>query len=358
MIDPTQLGSRRSSFADYDDYLDDLIARGGTDGLPVVPPTPRRVAEALDAAGLAPDAVLGGIPTREVVITAEPVAINAVMAGCRPEYVPIVVAAVRAMCHELANAHGTLATLAGAWHPVIVNGPIAARLGFNAGTGCLGPGTRANATVGRAMRLAMRNVAHAVPGFTDRGAYSHPARYSFCFAEDEALMSWNPLHVERGWNADDDVVSVTAVMDTYTFHSTTQNPESLIVELAHLSRSRSIVWNEFLGETRTVLFLIGPKHRRVFESNGWSKADVRAALFPLLTAEHTFPPGVEATWGAVSTGDADELSWALPCPENIHLIACGGPGDESQVLYPHQGTTVSAQITTDGTPGRTVPAER
>jgi hypothetical protein len=347
---------RALSFDDYDQFLDDIVARGGSDGLPVVPPTRARVHAALAAAGLEPDDVLGEIPTREVVLDAERVAINAVMAGCLPEHLPVVAAAARAWSHPLANGHGTTATLAGSSHPVIVNGPIARRLGFNSAAGCLGPGTRANATVGRALRLIMRNMAWAISGFSDRAAYSQPGRYSFCFAEDERATTWSPLHVERGWAADDDVVTVSSNTDTFTFGEDHDEPERLLDGLVSLARARPIHVDHFVGEWRSVVVVLGPRHRAVLEGHGWSKADVRSYLHPRLTAPHTFGPDRYAVWGSDQTGSAGEYAFYLPRAENILLIAAGGPSSPTLVLYPHQSCSVSAEITTNGRPGRMVPA--
>jgi hypothetical protein len=346
---------RNLGFDDYDAFLDDLVARGGTDGLPVVPPTKARVRAALDAAGLEPADILGEIRTREVVLDAERVAINTVMAGCRPEYTPVVVAAVRAWSHAIANGHGTTATLAGSAHPVVVNGPVARQLGFNGAGGCLGPGHRANATVGRALRLVMRNMAWAIPGFSDRAAFSQPGRYSFCLAEDEKGTAWNPLHVERGWAAEDDVVTVASNTDYFTFAGDGDDPELLLDRLASLARARPIHVDRFVGEWRSVLILVGPAHRRVLEGHGWSKAAVRAYLHPRLTAPHTFEPDRRAVWGTEPTGSVGEYAFYLPRAENIHLIAAGGPASPTLVLYPHQSGAVSAAITTDGTPGRMMP---
>jgi hypothetical protein len=353
---PMTFSQRVLTFDEYDAFLDDVTARGASDGLPVVPPTKARVRAALDAAGLEPADVLGQIPTREVVLDAERVAINAVMAGCRPEYLPVVAAAVRAWSHPLANGHGTTATLAGSAHPVIVNGPIARRLGFTGGAGCLGPGNRANATVGRALRLVMRNMAWAIPGFSDRAAYSQPGRYSFCFAEDEGATTWNPLHVERGWAAGDDVVTVASNTDYFTFADDTAEPEPLLDRLARLARARPIHIDRFVGEWRSVLIVVGPAHRRVLESRGWSKADVRSYLHPRLTARHTFEPARPAVWGSEPTGSAGEYAFFLPRAENIHLIAAGGPTSPTLVVYPHQSGAVSAAVTTNGAAGRMVPA--
>src|SRR5262249_45685433 len=183
-------------FADYDAAQEAFFERGWTDGLPIVPPTPDKVQRFLEYNGLHPDDVLGSVPTREVTVYAEGVAANAVMAGCKVEYFPVVVAATRALLEEKANFHSTTGTLGGAAHVVIVNGSIRAALEIECGQGCFGPGFRANATIGRAVRLVIRNVGYSIPGLLDRGTFSTPLRYSFCFGENEEDSPWVPLHVE------------------------------------------------------------------------------------------------------------------------------------------------------------------
>ncbi|MCY3890912.1 MAG: hypothetical protein OXG50_13585, partial [bacterium] len=173
------------SYDSYEALVEDYFEKGWTDGLPIVPPTPEMVAIFLERAGLSGDEVLGTVPTREVTCTAEQAAANAVMAGCLPEYFPTVVAAVRAHLHPKGNCHSTTGTLSGAAQAVIINGPIRNELGVVSGAGCFGPGFRANATIGRALRLVIRNVCRAIPGFLDRASYSTPVRYSFCFGENE-----------------------------------------------------------------------------------------------------------------------------------------------------------------------------
>jgi hypothetical protein len=349
---------RAELFADYDAFYEGFARAGASDGLPMVPPTRERVDACLAAAGLEPGDNLGEVPTREAVLDAERAAANAVMAGCLPEHMPVVAGAIRAWCHPKANAHGTTATLAGAAHAVIVNGPIRRRLGIQCGAGCFGSGWRANAAIGRALRLVIRNMCHARPGFSDRAAYSLTARYSFCFGEDEEGTKWNPLQVERGWDAGADVVTVHSFTDHYVLRDTASaRPEALLDRLSSLARSRPIHVDNFVAEDRSVVIVVGPAHRRILESAGWSKADVRAYLHPRLTARHTFATSEERhVQGSAPTGNTGEFDFHLPQAKNIHLVAAGGDGDaQSVVFYPHQATTVSAQITTDGKPGRIQP---
>ena len=199
-------------YRDEGALLEDYYARGWTDGLPIVAPTPERVEQFLAAAQLSPETVLGEVATRDVVVTAEHAAINAVMAGCRPEYMPVVIAAVRGHLREKGNCHSTTGTLSGAAQVVIVNGPARQALDINGTAGCFGPGWRANATIGRALRLVIRNVCRAIPNFLDRATFSTPARYTFCFGEDEEGSDWLPLSVERGVPAGTSAVTVASMM--------------------------------------------------------------------------------------------------------------------------------------------------
>lgn len=204
----TGLLSPRHSYPAYSELLEDYHARGWTDGLPIVPPEPDMVLALLDAGGLDAADVLGEVPSREIVVTAEDAAINAVMAGALPEHMPVIAAAVRALLHPDQVAHSTTATLMGAMQIVIVNGPLRNDLGIKCGQGCFGPGFRANASIGRAVRLLIRNVLRSIPGELDRAVFSTPGRYAFCFGEDEEYVPWRPLHVERGLAADLSAVTV------------------------------------------------------------------------------------------------------------------------------------------------------
>jgi hypothetical protein len=201
----------------------------------------------------------------------------------------------------------------------------------------------------------MRNMAWAIPGFSDRAAYSQPARFSICLAEDEEATTWNPLHVERGWSSVDDVVTVASNTDYFTFASDVQQPERFLDELSSLARARPIHVDFFVGEWRSVVILVGPRHRQMFEQIGWSKADIQAYLHPRLTAPQTFDTEMEY-WGTAPTGSVGEYQFYLPRAENILLVAAGGPDSPTLVLYPHQSSAISAAVTTNGMAGRMVPA--
>ena len=183
---------------------------GWGDGLPLVPPTQGRVAQFLEAAGKASGEVVGEIPERRREITAGKVAANAVMAGCLPEYMPVVLAATEAMLAPAFNLVGPSSSMGGSAVLVIVNGPVAQKIGVNSRNNLFGPGNRANATIGRAIRLILMNACAAIPGLFDRSVIGHPGKYTYCIAEAESETHWNPLHVERGFKTGQSTVTVFA----------------------------------------------------------------------------------------------------------------------------------------------------
>jgi len=172
------------------DEAEAMFQRGWTDGLPVVPPTKARVLAMLEGTTRSPEEVIALTPPNLAECTVEKVAINAVLAGCRPEYLPVVLAAVEAVCTDEFNMHGIVATTMGVGPVLVVNGPIAQRIGMNSGVNALGQGNRANLTIGRALQLVIRNVGGGRPGEVDRATHGSPAKLSFCFAEDEAGSLW------------------------------------------------------------------------------------------------------------------------------------------------------------------------
>ena len=186
-----------------------MFERGLTDGLPVVPPTPERVMRMLTGTRRDPREVIAIVPPNLAPVTIEKVAANAVMAGCKPEYLPVVIAALEAVCTDEFNIHGIMSTTWGATPVIVVNGPIRHRLGMNMGMMALGYGNRANATIGRAVKLVLRNVGGARPGDIERiDARRHRASSPTCFAEWEERSPWEPLHVERGFEQEESVVTV------------------------------------------------------------------------------------------------------------------------------------------------------
>ena len=192
--------------------MEALFERGWSDGLPVVPPTEARVLRMLEGTTRDPQDVVAIIPPDLIPATVEKIAINAVMAGCKPEYLPVVLAAVEAACTDHFNIHGLLCTTYYSGPVVMVNGPIARRIGMNGGVNCLGQGNRANSSIGRALQLVIRNIGGGRPGEIDRAAFGSPGKHTFCFAENEAELpaGWLPLSVEAGFGPDASTVTLFA----------------------------------------------------------------------------------------------------------------------------------------------------
>lgn len=285
------LRARRVATGALEDEFELAYDRGWTDGLPVVPPTEARVLRMLEGTTRAADEVVAIVPPDLVACTVEKVAINAVLAGCLPEYLPVVLAAVEAACTDEFNGHGLLATTYFSGPVVIVNGPIRRAIGMNSGGNVLGQGNRANATIGRALQLVIRNVGGGVPGGVDRATLGNPGKYTFCFAEDEEGSPWEPLSVERGVAPSQSAVTLFAG----------EAPRGLVDQL---SRTAESLARSLAGCLRTVahpklalgfdaFVVISPEHARVFRQAGWSKGRLRGELLSLLTR-----PGSELVRGA------------------------------------------------------------
>ena len=208
--DASKLAARRVRMPADLDPFEFIDQQGLTDGLPVVPPTEERVARMLAGTSRQPGDVVADVPPNLAPATVEKVAINAVMAGCKPEYLPVVIAAVEAACTDAFNLHGVLATTYFVGPLLIVNGPIRQRIGLNCGRNVFGQGTRANATIGRALQLVVRNVGGGRPGEVDMSTLGQPGKFGACIGENEELSCWEPLHVERGFDRDQSTVTVFA----------------------------------------------------------------------------------------------------------------------------------------------------
>jgi hypothetical protein len=285
------LRSRRVQLAPLEDEMESAFDRGWTDGLPVVPPTEARVLRMLEGTSRASDEVVAVVPPDLVDCTVEKVAVNAVMAGCRAEYLPVVLAAVEAACTDAFNGHGLLATTWFSGPMIVVNGPIAPAIGMNSGINALGQGNRANATIGRALQLVIRNVGGGKPGGVDRATLGNPGKYTFCFAEDEEGSPWEPLSVERGFPAGTSTVTLFAAGGVHGLaDQLSRTPESLARSMAASLRS---VFHPKLVIGFDACLVISPEHGRVFREAGWTKARLRQELKELLTID-----GVELVRGA------------------------------------------------------------
>ncbi|HMC42764.1 MAG TPA: thioredoxin family protein [Acidimicrobiales bacterium] len=317
-----RLRSRRVELGGLEDEAEAMFARGWTDGLPVVTPTEARVLRMLEGTTRPPDEVVAVVPPDQVRCTVEKVAVNAVLAGCLPEYLPVVLAAVEAACTDEFNMHGVLATTYFPGPVVVVNGAVARAIGMNSGLNALGQGNRANATIGRALQLVVRNVGGGRPGEIDRAALGNPGKYTFCFAEDEAGSPWEPLSVERGLPAGASAVTlfagggVQAMVDQLS-----RTPESLARSLALCLRA---VAHPKLVLGFDAMLVVSPEHSRVFKEAGWDKARLRTEFDSLLAL-----PGHELVRGAggIAEGVPEALaSSTLPKfrPGGLLIVHAGG----------------------------------
>jgi len=256
------------------DYYYDL---GMTDGLPIVPPTPERVEAMMHFCDRSPLDVVGSIPPGHGLATIETLAVNAVMAGCQPEFFPVIVTAVEAMLETNFNLLG----IQGTTHPVaplvVVNGPIAKELCINSGSGCFGPGWKANATIGRAIRLILMNIGGGYPGKTDKSTLGGPAKYSYVIAENEAESPWNPWHVDHGYDRE---TSTVTVMGCEAPHNINDHAALNAVELMTTICSTFAVsgCNNIYLHGDPVLIL-GPEHAATIAADGWDKNRVKRYLW-------------------------------------------------------------------------------
>jgi hypothetical protein len=318
----SKLKARRVELAALEDEMEACFERGWSDGLPVVPPTEARVLAMLEGTTRAPDEVVCAVPPDLAPCSVEKVAINAVMAGCKPEVLPVVLAAVEAICTDEFNIHGVLATTMPVGPVVIVNGPIRHKLGMNSGKNVFGQGNRANLSIGRAVQLVVRNVGGGRPGEVDRATFGNPGKLSFCFAEDEESSPWGPLSQDLGIDPGIDTVTVF----------TGEGPRSVVDQA---SRTADSVARSFAVNLRAVhhpklligfdcLLAVGPEHAALFREAGWSKQQLQARLMELLMV-----PGREVVRGAggIEEGMPEALANAtLPKfrDGSLLIVHCGG----------------------------------
>ena len=317
-----RLRSRRVALGPAEDEIEALFARGWSDGLPVVPPTEERVLAMLEGTTRDPQEVVAVVPPDLVPCSVEKLAINAVLAGCRPEFLPVVIAAVEAVCTDAFNMHGVLATTMPAGPVVIVNGPIRRAIGMGSGRNVFGQGNRANLAIGRALQLVVRNVGGGRPGEIDRATFGNPGKLAFCFAEDEEGSPWEPLAQALGAAPGANSVTVFAgegprcIVDQVS-----RDPESLARSFAGCLRA---LHHPKLVLAFDCLLAVGPEHARVFREAGWSRKQLLDRLGALLQI-----PGEELVRGAggIAEGLPESVRGAtLPKfrPGGLLLVHCGG----------------------------------
>jgi hypothetical protein len=316
------------------DELEEMFERGWTDGLPVIPPTAERVEAMLG--GRDADESLGLIPPAMGEATLARVAACAVLAGCRPEYFPVVGAAARAVLDPAFNLHGQAVTTQPAGQLLVVNGPVREAIGLNSGMGALGPGFRANLTIGRALRLLVCLTGGAMPGAMDRSTLGHMGKLSFCVAEDEEGSPWEPLHVERGFAAGQSVVTVIgsdAPLSISDHRSRTPEDLGYILAWAAASAWSTNWWP--LAEPS--VFVICPEHAQMFRDAGWTKQRLRQFMFEAVRKPARLLRRGETT-PVVHAADPDALVPKWASADAIVLLVAGGEaGRYSAVLGPCTG---------------------
>lgn len=318
----TGLSARQVALGDREDAIEACYDRDWTDGLPVVPPTDARVMAMLDGTNRRPDEILGEMPPNLAPCTIEKIAINAVMAGCRPDYMPVVVAAVEAVLDPVFCLHGVLATTRYVGPVLIVNGPIARRIGMNARGNVLGQGNRANATIGRAVQLVVRNVGGGKPGGVDRATLGNPGKLTYCFAEDEAGSAWEPFVTDRGLAAGTDAVTAFAGAGLQgVTDERARTGADLANTLAASIRAVDNI-NKFPGPD--VLLVVCPEHERTFAADGWDKARLHKELLQRLSVPaDSVMPGCNGIREGVAADKAGMMVAKLP-PEGLMIVRAGG----------------------------------
>ncbi len=348
------LMAERVRVADDPEALMDWLAEQGMgDGLPAIAPTPARVERMLSVWGGDPQEVIAEIPPHFADATAEKLAISAVMAGCRPEYFPLVVAAVRAISGKEFDLYGVQATTNPVAPLLVVNGPIRKQVDLNCGAGLLGPGFRPNATIGRAVRLVMINLGGAVPGPIDKATLGQPAKYTACIGENEEANPWMPLHVERGFAREDSVVTVLGIAGTVNVVDTESKTADEYIKCLAGSLTIQGSNNMLSGGTGIITVLLCPEHAQMLAEGGYSKDDVKRYMWengtiPLERFSVDVANAIKAKWAKPWL--ADGLVRATASWQDIHIIVAGGAGPHSNVMPSSAtlGRVVSERIEVPG----------
>ena len=334
--------ARRIEIASADDDAEFMFDQGFSDGLPLVPPTPERVMRMLAGTRRGAQDIVAVVAPNMAPATVEKIAINAVMAGCRPDYLPVVIAAVEAVCTDEFNIHGVTATTMGAAPVMVVNGPIRHRIGMNMKLGALGAGSRPNATIGRAVRLVIRNVGGAKPGGVDRSTLSSPLKFTMCFAEWEEGSPWSPLHVERGFQAEDSVVTVFAMTSgpVLIVDQESRGADQIAGSLG-LGLEGAIL-SKIHRMPMDALLVVCPEHIRTLTSEGqYSKDRLRSriqqvTLRPLreMVANEISGAGIpRAIADKMTLEQLEALTPKFASEGNIHIVVAGSEAGKFSAAF-------------------------
>jgi hypothetical protein len=327
--------------ADIEAFHQACSDRRWSDGLPVIPPTPARVARMLSGSRRAPTAVVATLAPGFGAATVELIAVNAVMAGCLPAHLPVLIAAVEAAADPAFNLQAVQSTTNPVTTWLIVNGPIALALGMNAGINCLGQGNLPNATLGRALRLVMQNIGGAWPAEMDRATHGQPGKFLFCCAENEAASPWAPLHADRGFATGDDAVTLVAASGTLNLNTHSKDADELLACLARSMAYPASNDYHYCGEPWMIL---SPEHAAVMARHGYDKAAVRRMLWEQSMmvagefAQRDYERTRNARLGELPGFDRSTRVPLSRSPEDVGIVVAGGPGTHS-VYVPTFGET-------------------
>ncbi len=324
------------------DLVEWYFAQGWTDGLPVVPPTRDRIDEFVAALGGNPEFVECRVPPRHGKLSREVLAINMVMAGCRPDYAPVVRAAMLALTANAFNLNGVQATTHMAAPLLIVNGPLAAAIGMNSGCNAFGSGNRANATIGRALRLILLNVGGGRPGDLDKSTLGHPGKYTYCVAENETASPWAPYHVEKGFDPAESTVFVLAAEPPHSVtNHVAHDPEGI---LDSICSAMSTIANNNAVSSGHCAVIIGPEHARAIAGKGWTRHDVKSYLhmnaynlFSELTFGQRYGRIYNRNLPRWYKREQDSRIPIVPDPDHIHLFVIGGEAGRFSAFIPGWG---------------------
>jgi len=347
---------------DMEAISDFYYQKGWTDGLPIICPTEERVLRMLRCTDRRPADVVAQLAPVYADATVEKIAVNAVMAGCLPEHLPVLVAAVEALGDKVFNLYGVQTTTNPVAPLLIVNGPIARELDINSGASCMGPSKRANAAIGRAVRFLLINVGGGQPGAVDKATFGQPAKFTFCIAEAEEASPWAPLHVERGYGREDSTVTtcgVASMVNVITMPEMLTSPsqgEQILTVLAdNMSGLGSNNFRSGIGEP---LVAFSPETTATLSKDGFSKLDAKKFLFEASKRTTADLPSYVATRMRYQRRHADtDVFYITERPEDIMLVVCGGLLAAHTVFMPTFATSQSVTrpiARKDGTPVRSV----
>ena len=320
------------------EQMEFYFARGWTDGLPVVPATRPLVDDMLEAGRLRPDAIIAEMPSRKVAISAEKLAINAVMAGCKPEYMPVVAAAVKALATPEFGLHHVASALSGPTIMILVNGPVAKSLGINSTNNVFGPGERANATIGRALRLVLLNCLRYRPGVSDRATMGTPGKFTCCIAENEDEHPWEPWHVEQGFSRQDSTVTLVAassMIQIWNYGTAEQFLRSVGDALSFLG---SIA---ILGRTPGAVVLAG-EHVELLRAGGWTKPRIRELVVESTGRSVAALKRTGRLDGEITPADEATLHYAMDTPDDLMLVCAGSAIGALSMVLPGFGSSKTA----------------